>query len=92
VTTWAPGLWALAGVAVALPLALYTMKRVRVSKRFRTGAAFAAALLSAFAWYEARDRGAIEESEHETKRKKDDQSGDPPDPDDSESPDSAVSR
>jgi hypothetical protein len=75
-------LCALAGIILALPVALFTMGRIRASKRFRTGATFAAALLSSFAFYDARDRGCIEESEGETKRKKDDQSGDPPIPGD----------
>ncbi len=72
------GLWAAAGLALAAPFSIYAMRQIRASKRLRTGAAFAAALLSSFAFYEARDRGAVEETEGETKRKKDDQSGDPP--------------
>jgi hypothetical protein len=71
-------LLALAGIVLALPVALWMAKRLRASKQLRTGAAFAAVLLSAFAYYDPRDRSCIEESEAEAKRKKDDQSGDPP--------------
>lgn len=71
-------LWSVAGIAAALPVALYATRHLRASKQLRVGAALAAVLLSSFAFYEARDRGAIEESEAETKRKKDDRSGDPP--------------
>lgn len=72
------GLWAAAGFVLAVPLSIYAMRHIRASRRLRTGAALAAVLLSSFAFYEARDRGAIEETESETKRKKDGQSGDPP--------------
>jgi hypothetical protein len=71
-------LWSAAGIAIGLALALPTMRHLRWSKRLRTAAAFAAALLSSFAYFDTRDRAAIEETEGETKRKKDDQSGDPP--------------
>ena len=73
-----PSLWAVAGVLAGMVLGVVATKHLRASKRLRTGAAFAAALLSSFVWYDTRDRAAIEETENETKRKKDDQSGDPP--------------
>lgn len=80
-------LWALAGIILAFPVALFVMGRMRASKRFRTAATFAAVLLSSFGFYAPPDRGAIEETESETKRKKDDQSGDPPTPDAAAQPD-----
>lgn len=83
-------LWAIAGIVLALPVALFVMGHLRASKRLRTGAAFAVALLSSFAFYSPPDRGAIEETENETKRKKDDQSGDPPTPDDTAPSDGDV--
>jgi hypothetical protein len=73
--------WTFAGILIGLPLAILTMQKLRGSKRLRTGAAFAAVLLSSFAFQVPRDRGLVEESEDETKRKKDDRrSGDPPVP------------
>ena len=72
--------WSAAGIVVGLCLAIPVMQRIRGSKRLRTGAAFAAALLSSFVFFDPRDRAAILESEAETKRKKDDRSGDPPSP------------
>jgi hypothetical protein len=56
------------------------MRRMRASKRLRMGAALASGLLFSFVFYEGKNRALIEESEDETKRKKDDQSGDPPEP------------
>jgi hypothetical protein len=73
-------LWTAAGIALGLALSLVTMQRLRASKRLRTGAAFVAVLLSSFAFHNPRDIGALEESEDETRRKKDNQSGDPPEP------------
>jgi len=72
--------WTFAGILIGLPLAILTMQRLRASKRLRTGAAFAAVLLSSFAFYNPNETAALEESEDETKRKKDDRSGDPPIP------------
>ena len=69
-------LFAIAGVAVGLPLALYASRKFRRSK----GAAFASALFFSFGLIRPQQRDLMEEAQDQTKRKKDDRSGDPPTP------------
>ncbi len=70
---------------VALPVGLYfgltVMRRVRQSRRFRIGAALTAALFSFATYQDPRERACVEETECETRRKKEKGHGDPPDPD-----------
>ena len=75
------GLAAMASIAVGLFLGLLVMRRVRTSTRFRIGAVLTAALFSFVTYQDPGERAAVEESELETKRKKEKESGDPPDTD-----------
>ena len=70
---------ALATAAAGLALGLATMRGMRRSKR---GAALivASALFMPFGFLGGRQQEWVEESKDETKRKKDDRSGDPPVP------------
>jgi hypothetical protein len=63
------------GIVVALPMSLYVMRRMRTSRHWGRAAALVSALFFSFNFYNGRDRGFVEETEHKTKRKKDDQSG-----------------
>jgi hypothetical protein len=69
---------AVAGMAAGLFVALPVMRHVRKSKRFRIGASVVAALFSFATYRDPSERAAVEESEAETKRKKEKESGDPP--------------
>jgi hypothetical protein len=70
------------GIALGLYLGIPVMRRIRTSKRFRIGAAITAGLFSFMTYQDPRGRRIVEESESETRRKKDKHAGDPPDPDD----------
>jgi hypothetical protein len=71
-------LWFVPGLALALPLGLLTMRHLRRSKH-GGAVAFASALLLSFDIVNPRNHDIIQEAANETKRKKDSQSGDPPD-------------
>ena len=70
---------AVAAVAAGLALGIATMRSMRRSKR---GAAMvvASALFLSFGFFGGQQQEWVEESKDETKRKKDDRSGDPPIP------------
>jgi len=74
-TAWG-ALFAIAGLAFGLPLALYAARKFRRSK----GAALAGALFFSFGLIHPQQRDLMEEAQDQTKRKKDDRSGDPPEP------------
>ena len=71
---------AVATLVVGIALGVATMRSIRRSKR---GAAFmvAATLFTSFAFLGGRQADWVEESKDETKRKKENPSGDPPVPD-----------
>ena len=73
-------LCAIAGVALAIPLSLMSVRRMRTSKRWAGSVAFTSALFFAFEPYSGRNRALVEEAMDETKSKKDERSGDPPVP------------
>ena len=74
-------LWFAAGLAIALPLGLLAMRLMRHANPKGTMAVASALMLFLSPYFiNTRDRDLIEETGHETKRKKDSQSGDPPDP------------
>jgi len=82
-THWlAAALSLLVAIPAGLFLGLTVMRRVRQSRRFRIGAALTAALFSFATYQDPRDRACVEETECETRRKKEKGLGDPPDPDD----------
>jgi hypothetical protein len=72
----------LTAIPPGLFLGLLVMRRVRQSKRFRIGAALTAAMFSFVTYRDPRERVCVEETECETRRKKEKGLGDPPDPDD----------
>ena len=76
---WSLG--AAAAIAFSLYLGLSVMGRVRRSKRFRIGAAMTAALFSFVTYRDPAERAPVEESEAETRRKKEKGAGDPTDGD-----------
>jgi hypothetical protein len=83
--TLAAALAAALSVLIAIPLGLLLgltmMRRIRQSRRFRVGAALTAALFSFATYQDPRERACVEETECETRRKKEKGFGDPPDPD-----------
>lgn len=72
-------LWILIGVSLGLWGGLWIMQRLRKSNR-HGGVALASALFFSFGFVDPRGRDLIEETSDETKRRKGDQSGDPPTP------------
>ena len=71
---------AVAGLAVAMPLGLFVMRQIRRSNP-KGAMAVASALMLFLSPYfiNTRGRDLVEETGNETRRKKDSQSGDPPD-------------
>jgi heme/copper-type cytochrome/quinol oxidase subunit 3 len=70
---------ALATAALGVALGLAVMRSMRRSKR-GAGLVVASALFLSFGFLGGRQQEWVEESRDETKRKKDDRSGDPPVP------------
>jgi len=68
-----------AAIPMCLVLGVAVMQRVRQSKRFRIGALVAASLFSFVTYRDPGERARVEETEAETKRKKEKGIGDPPD-------------
>lgn len=67
------------GVPVGLFLGVITTRRIRTSRRFRTGALIAAGLFSFMTYRDPGERAAVEETESETNRTDEEEAGDPPD-------------
>jgi hypothetical protein len=66
-------------IPVGLILGLAVMRRIRQSKWFRIGALLAASLFSFVTYRDPGERARVEETESETRRKREEGIGDPPD-------------
>jgi hypothetical protein len=73
---------AVVGIPSGLMLGFLVMRRIRTSRRFRMGAVIAAGLFSFMTYRDPGERAAVDETESETHRTKEEKSGDPPDPSD----------
>jgi hypothetical protein len=73
---------AVVGIPSGLMLGFLVMRRIRMSRRFRIGAVIAAGLFSFMTYRDPGERAAVDETESETSRTKEEKSGDPPDPSD----------